>query len=140
MGGPSRGKGGAPISAPGRDLPGHIAVGARPTEAQRRYLERGLTQAGGKLPLFDRDGREVSKKTVESCLAHGWATPWLHNPIKPNWLVCRLTEAGYRVLGGGVARGHAGRTKGRPAPIGRPCQQTLEDTPRPWRVAVAQRA
>lgn len=100
MGGPSRSKGSAPISAPGRDLPGHIAVGARPTEAQRRYLERGLTQAGGKLPLFDRDGREVSKKTVESCLAHGWATPWLHNPIKPDWLVCRLTEAGYRVLGG----------------------------------------
>jgi hypothetical protein len=23
----------------------------------------------------------------------------VHNPIKPDWLVCRLTEAGYRVLG-----------------------------------------
>ena len=67
--------------------------------AQRRYLERGLTQAGGKLPLFDRDGREISKRTVESCVANGWATPWVHNPIKPDWLVCRLTEAGYRVLG-----------------------------------------
>jgi hypothetical protein len=76
------------------------AVGeARPTEAQRRYLERGLTQAGGKLPLFDRDGREVSRKTVESCLAHGWAAPWVQNPVKPDWLVCRLTEAGYRVVG-----------------------------------------
>src|SRR5437868_2606315 len=71
----------------------------RPSEAQRRYLARGLSQAGGKLPLFDRDGREVPKKTIESCVAHGWAEPWTHNPIRPDWLVCRLTEAGYRVLG-----------------------------------------
>lgn len=85
-----------PVSARGPD---RGAGGTRPTEAQRRYLERGLTQAGGKLPLFDRDGREVARKTVESCLAHGWATPWVQNPIKPDWLVCRLTEAGYRALG-----------------------------------------
>jgi hypothetical protein len=26
--------------------------------------------------------------------------PWVHNPIKPAWLVCRLTPAGYRALGG----------------------------------------
>ena len=88
------------VRAPGEAFSDHIAAGIRPSEAQRRYLERGLTQAGGKLPLFDRDGREVSKKTVESCVAHGWATPWVHNPIKPDWLVCRLTPAGYRVLGG----------------------------------------
>jgi hypothetical protein len=100
MGRAPQGKGSFPVAAPGEDLSGHIAAGIRPTEAQRRYLERGLTQAGGKLPLFDRDGREVSKKTVESCVAHGWATPWVHNPIKPDWLVCRLTAAGYRVLGG----------------------------------------
>jgi hypothetical protein len=80
------------VAAPG-------AAGARPTEAQRRYLVRGLTQAGGKLPLFDRDGREVPKKTIEACVAHGWAEPWTRNPIRPDWLVCRLTEAGYRALG-----------------------------------------
>ena len=91
-----QGRGGSP----GADLSGSIVAGIRPSEAQRRYLERGLTQAGGKLPLFDRDGREVSRKTIESCVAHGWATPWVHNPIKPDWLVCRLTAAGYRVLGG----------------------------------------
>ena len=90
----------AQVGMPGEDLAGAIATGIRPSEAQRRYLERGLTQAGGKLPLFDRDGREVSRKTIESCVAHGWATPWVHNPIKPDWLVCRLTAAGYRVLGG----------------------------------------
>ena len=71
----------------------------RPTEAQRRYLERGLNEPGGKLPLFDRDGREVPKKTIEACLAHGWAEPWTANPIKPDWLVCRLTAAGQLALG-----------------------------------------
>jgi hypothetical protein len=79
---------------------GRPPAARRPTQAQRRYLERGMTQAGGKLPLFDRNGREVSRKTIESCIAQGWATPWLHNPIKPDWLVCRLTADGYRVLGG----------------------------------------
>jgi hypothetical protein len=71
----------------------------RPSGPQRRYLERGLDQAGGKLPLFDRDGREVPKKTIEACIAHGWAELWTRNPIKPDWLVCRLTAEGYRVLG-----------------------------------------
>jgi hypothetical protein len=95
----SSGKGSDHQPAPDPDLSGDIAARVRPSEAQRRYLERGLTQAGGKLPLFDRDGREVSRKTVESCVAHGWAAPWSHNPIKPDWLVCRLTPAGYRALG-----------------------------------------
>jgi hypothetical protein len=71
----------------------------RPSLPQRRYLERGLDQPGGKLPLFDRDGREIPEKTVEACIAHGWAERWTTNPIKPDWLVCRLTPAGYRVLG-----------------------------------------
>ena len=71
----------------------------RPTEAQRRYLERGLNEPGGKLPLFDRDGREVPKKTIEVCIAHGWAAPWPANPIKPDWLVCRLPPEGHRALG-----------------------------------------
>ena len=88
------------VCAPGEGLSGPSPAGLRPSEAQRRYLERGLTQPGGKLPLFDREGREVSTKTIESCVAHGWAAPWVHNPIKPGWLVCRLTPAGYRVLGG----------------------------------------
>ena len=71
----------------------------RPTEPQRRYLERGLTEPGGKLPLFDADGREVPRRTVEACIARGWAEPWVANPIKPDWLVCRLTAEGFRVLG-----------------------------------------
>lgn len=78
---------------------GGPAAAPRPSEAQRRYLERGLNQPGGKLPLFDRDGRGISHQTVEACVAHGWAEPWFANPLKPNWLVCKLTLAGYRLLG-----------------------------------------
>jgi hypothetical protein len=69
------------------------------TSAQRRYLARGLKQPGGKLPLFDEEGQEISHRTIEACVAHGWAKPWSRNPVKPDWLVCRLTEQGYRALG-----------------------------------------
>lgn len=75
------------------------AAGGRPNAAQRRYLARGLAQAGGKLPLFDEDGQQISRQTVEACIGHGWAEAWISNPIKPDWLVCRLTAAGYRALG-----------------------------------------
>jgi hypothetical protein len=71
----------------------------RPTEPQRRYLERGLSQPGGKLPLFYPDGREVPPRTVQACIANGWAEPWFQNPVKPDWLVCRLTARGREVLG-----------------------------------------
>lgn len=70
-----------------------------PSPAQRAYLMRGLTQPGGKLPLFDGEGREVASETVRVCLARGWAEPWFANPIKPDWIVARLTPAGYRLLG-----------------------------------------
>ncbi len=69
------------------------------TAAQRRYLAHGLKQPGGKLPLFDEGGQEISHRTIEACVAHGWARPWSRNPVKPGWLVCRLTEEGYRALG-----------------------------------------
>ena len=75
----------------------------RPTEPQRRYLARGLAEAGGKLPLFDAEGREVPHQTIQACIAHGWAEAWVQNPIKPDWPVCRLTPEGYRALGHSVA-------------------------------------
>jgi hypothetical protein len=62
--------------------------------AQRRWLERGLAQPGGKLPLFDEWGQRVSERTVRVCIDHGWAEPWFTNPLKPDWLVCKLTDAG----------------------------------------------
>jgi len=67
--------------------------------AQRAYLARGLNQPGGKLPLFDANGREVPQETIRVCLARGWAEPWFANPIKPDWIVAKLTPAGYRLLG-----------------------------------------
>ena len=67
-----------------------------PTSGQRNWLVRGLDQPGGKLPLFDRNGQRVSPRTIKSCLDHGWAEPWFSNPLKPDWLVCKLTEAGRR--------------------------------------------
>jgi len=68
---------------------------------QRQWLLRGLSQPGGKLPLFDRDGQKISDRTIKSCIRNGWAEPWFENPIKPDWLVCKLTDSGRRVIGNG---------------------------------------
>ena len=70
--------------------------GDLPTMVDLLYLRRGLSQAGGKLPLFDMDGQTVADDVVQRCLARGWAEPWFNNPLKPDWLVCKLTEAGKR--------------------------------------------
>lgn len=75
----------------------------RPTAAQLSWLRRGLDQAGGKLPLFDGNGQRVKERTVRACVEKGWAEPWFNNPIKPDWLVCKLTEAGRQLVQGGVA-------------------------------------
>ena len=71
---------------------------ARPTAVQKNYLIRALDQPGGKLPLFDRHGQRYSERTVRSCIDQGWAEPWFDNPLKPDWLVCRLTDAGRSLL------------------------------------------
>lgn len=71
-----------------------------PTLHELLYLRRGLTQAGGKLPLFDLDGQQVDVAIVKQCLKRGWAEPWFNNPLKPGWLVCKLTEAGRQVAAG----------------------------------------
>lgn len=71
----------------------------RLSDAQRAYLERGIRQPGGKLPLFGADGSRIKAQTIRSCIEHGWCEPWYSNPVKPDWLVCRLTEIGNEVLG-----------------------------------------
>ena len=70
----------------------------RPSPAQRTWLSRGLAQPGGKLPLFDRDGKRVSPQMVRACLDAGWAEPWFANPLKPDWQVCKLTNSGRQAL------------------------------------------
>lgn len=70
-----------------------------PSRAQRDWLRRGLGQPGGKLPLFDAQGRSVNPRIVKACLEKGWAEPWFSNPLKPDWLVCKLTETGRGIAG-----------------------------------------
>ena len=70
----------------------------RPSTQQFHWLERGLDQPGGKLPLFDEWGQRISERTVKSCIEQGWAEPWFANPTKPGWMVCKLTPAGYAAV------------------------------------------
>ena len=71
--------------------------GGRPTATQLAWLRRGLDQPGGKLPLFDTQGKRVGERTVRACIGQGWAEPWFDNPIKPDWLICKLTEDGRKI-------------------------------------------
>jgi len=79
-------------AGPARILPGGLSG------AQFEWLQRGLAQPGGKLPLFGPDGRRVDPRTVRACVDLGYAEPWFANPTKPDWLVCRLTESGRALL------------------------------------------
>jgi hypothetical protein len=72
----------------------------RPTETELSWLSKGLKQPGGKLPLFDEWGQKINERTIRACIDHGWAEPWFSNPLKPDWLVCKLTEAGRRAVEG----------------------------------------
>ena len=72
----------------------------KPSSSQRTWLARGLAQPGGKLPLFDAQGRQVNPRTIRSCIDQGWAEPWFTNPLKPDWLVCKLTDAGRKLVDG----------------------------------------
>lgn len=74
-----------------------------PTPIQRAWLRRGLDQPGGKLPLFDENGKQMDRRTIRKCIDAGWAEPWFANPIKPDWLVCKLTDAGRTLVDDGTA-------------------------------------
>jgi hypothetical protein len=54
--------------------------------------------AGGKLPLFDEYGQRIDPRTIRSCIEQGWAKPWFANPLKPDWLVCKLTITGREMV------------------------------------------
>ncbi|MBI3513846.1 MAG: hypothetical protein HY060_07275, partial [Proteobacteria bacterium] len=42
--------------------------------------------------------RQVNPRTIRSCIDQGWAEPWFTNPLKPDWLVCKLTDAGRKLV------------------------------------------
>jgi hypothetical protein len=88
-------------SAPKEKPRGLPASPGTPTDVQRSWLVRGLSQPGGKLPLFDEGGKRIDARTIRSCIDQGWAEPWFANPLKPDWLVCRLTELGRNLLSTG---------------------------------------
>lgn len=90
------GQAGNVIRLPTRRI--RVARSAKLSVVQRSWLLRGLEQPGGKLPLFDANGQRVDPRTIKSCIVNGWAAPWFHNPLKPDWLVCRLTDAGRALL------------------------------------------
>ena len=65
-----------------------------PSAVQQAWLQRGLDQPGGKLPLFDEFGQHIDPRTIQACIDQGWAEPWYANPLKPDWHVCKLTASG----------------------------------------------
>ncbi len=77
-----------------KQLPHSAKSAVRPSVAQRKYLVRGLEQPGGKLPIFDDLGQEIDARTIRACIRAGWAEPWFANALKPDWLVCKLTDDG----------------------------------------------
>ena len=76
----------------------HALNAGKLTSAQKRWLNCGVDQPGGKLPLFDDQGRQYPVRTIRSCIDAGWAEPWFSNPIKPDWLVCKLTPDALEIL------------------------------------------
>ena len=97
-----------PPSNKSPDVTRGTADPGRPTAAERAYLARGLDQPGGKLPLFDSQGQAYPPRLIRGCIQKGWAAPWFANPMKPDWLVCRLTDLGRAAVEKGPA-GNAGR-------------------------------
>jgi len=69
------------------------------TREERDYLRMGATRPGGKLPLFDEDGQVIRRSVIKGCVEKGLAERWFGNPLKPDWMVCRLTEQGRNLLG-----------------------------------------
>ena len=68
------------------------------TQKERDYLRAGINQPGGKLPLFDDQGQEINLSVIKACVNKGLAERWFANPLKPDWLVCRLTEKGRQAV------------------------------------------
>ena len=77
-----------------------IETSIRPvlSTSERAYLSVGLRQPGGKLPIFDETGQTIPASVVKKCVKRGLAERWFANPMKPDWLVCRLTDAGRQAL------------------------------------------
>ena len=62
------------------------------------WLQSGLGQKDGRLALFDGTGQRVSASIQRAAIAQSWAEGWFANPMRPDWMVCRLTPLGRQAL------------------------------------------
>ena len=74
------------------------AVRIRPTNSQKRWLNKGLSMKGKTLPLFNSTGQKFNKRTVKSCLNLGWVIPVMTDPTRSRLTIYKLTEKGEQVL------------------------------------------
>ncbi len=62
------------------------------------WLSGGLNRADSRLALFDQFGEPIDPNIVKSAIEKGLAEPWFSSPMRPQWMVCRLTSQGRHVL------------------------------------------
>lgn len=62
------------------------------------WLKTGLNNPDGRLALFDGTGQRIESHIQRAALSQGWAEGWFANPMRPDWMVCRLTPIGQRAL------------------------------------------
>ena len=70
-----------------------------PSLAQKKYLQKGMSNMSGKLPLFDPDGQRYCERTVEACVRAGWARPAYRNNALKGMAIMRITREGRRTVG-----------------------------------------
>jgi len=76
-------------------------LSARETEIElRNWLEAGSQRTDGRLAMFDQFGEPVSKGVIKTAIASGLAEPWFSSPMRPQWMVCRITQKGREALRG----------------------------------------
>ena len=62
------------------------------------WLQGGLNRSDGRLALFDRFGEPVDKAVIKTAIKQGLAEPWFSSPMRPQWMVCRITPKGRESL------------------------------------------
>lgn len=68
---------------------------ARETELElKNWLQGGFDRTDGRLAIFDTFGEPVNKAVIKSAISSGLAEPWFSSPMRPQWMVCRLTPKG----------------------------------------------